>query len=211
MKRNLLQSSLLIQRLDAPLRDLRHQAAQRWAGLSAIGQRTITICAGLLVLGLSWALVYEPLQSSLIKNRLRIEALGVQATQMRAQAATVQSIRSMAPVAASATQTIADVAGLQGVFGSKAVVTIAIPSTPSTAAGVATFRVTVDQMPYSVLVDRLEQATGRYRVRVFSMSLTRGSATNATVAAPATAATTAATSPVTSTLVSGEIALVDSK
>ena len=170
MKRNLLQSTLLIQRLDAPLRDMRHQAVQRWAGLSAIGQRTITISAGLLMLGLSWALVYEPLQSSLIKNRLRIEALGVQAAQMRAQAATVQSIRSMAPVAAGATQTIADVAGLQGVFGSKAVVTIAIPSTPSTAAGVATFKVTIDQMPYSVLVDRplsrtrvLDVADARFR------------------------------------------------
>jgi type II secretory pathway component PulM len=180
-----------------PLRDLREQATQRWLALSSAGRRTIAICTALLAVGLGWALVYEPIQSSLTKNRLRIQELRVQAAQMREQATAVQSIRNMAPVAASATQSVADVAGLQSVFGSKTIVTIALNSTPGTAAGVATFKVAVDQVPYSVLIDRLEQATGRYRVRVLSMALAR------TATTPASAAT--------STLVSGELLLVDSK
>jgi type II secretory pathway component PulM len=179
-----------------PLRDIRDRATQRWSALSPAGRRTITICAALLAVGLSWALMYEPLQSSVTKNRLRIQSLRVQAAQMHEQAVAVQSILTMAPVAASATQSIADVTGLQGVFGPKAIVTIALNPMPSTPAGVATFKVAVDQVPYAELIDRLEQATGRYRIRVLSMTLARAAA------APPSATT--------STLVSGELLLVDS-
>ncbi|MCA2998610.1 MAG: type II secretion system protein M [Rhodocyclaceae bacterium] len=180
-----------------PLRDMRNHAVRRWAGLSWAGRRVITICAALLGMGLSWALVYEPLQSSLAKNRIRIQELRAQLSIMREQATAVQSIRTMAPVAASATLGVADVAGLQALFGPRTIVTIAINSSPGNATGVATFKVAVDQAPYSVLIDRLEQATGRYRVRVLSMTLVRSSAAPAQATMPA--------------LVSGEILLVDSQ
>jgi type II secretory pathway component PulM len=185
------------QKLLLPLSDMYQQLTRRWATLSRTGRRTITICAALLVAGLSWALVYEPIQSSLSKNRLRIQELRVQAAQMREQATAVQSIRTMAPVATIATQAVADVAGLQALFGPKTVVTIALTPMTGSAAGVATFKVALEQVPYSVLVDRLEQATGRYRVRVLSMALAR--------AIPTPPSST------TSTLVSGELLLVDSK
>lgn len=202
------------QSLLLPLNDIRQALTRRWATLSRTGQRTITICAALLAVGLSWALVYEPIQSSLSKNRIRLQELRVQAAQMREQAAIVQSIRTMAPVAATATQSIADVAGLQALFGPKTIVTIALNPTPGSAASVATFKVAVEQVPYSVLVDRLEQATGRYRVRVLSMALTRSSAMTTAMAAGvanAAAASVTTAAPTASSLVSGEILLVDSK
>ncbi|MFN5191762.1 MAG: type II secretion system protein GspM [Burkholderiales bacterium] len=178
-----------------PLRDMRNQAARRWSGLSWAGRRVITICAALLAMGLGWALVYEPLQSSLAKNRIRIQELRAQASIMRGQSAAVQSIRTMAPVAASATPSVADVAGLQALFGPRTIVTIAINPLPRNATGVATFKIAVDQAPYSLLIDRLEQATNRYRVRVLSMALARSSGAPPQATMPA--------------LVSGEILLVD--
>lgn len=180
-----------------PLRDMRNQAARRWSELSWAGRSAITICAALLAMGLTWALVYEPLQSSLAKNRVRIQELRAQASKMREQAAAVQSIRTMAPVAASATLGVADVAGLQTLFGPRTIVTIAMNQLPGNATGVATFKIAVDQAPYSVLIDRLEQATGRYRVRVLSMALARSSGAPSQATVPA--------------LVSGEILLVDSQ
>ena len=89
----------------------------------------------------------------------------------------------MAPVAATASLAIADIAQLQALFGPQATVSMAAGAvsannvnnainTPRSAG--TTFRVTVSQMPYANLIERLEQTSSRFRLRVVSASLLRG-------------------------------------
>ncbi len=157
----------------------------QWRLLSPGGQRGIAAVSVLLIVGLGWALVYQPLETSLQRDRARIAVLNGQLSRMQSQAAEVAQIRSTAPVAATANTTVADVAGLQAVFGPLASVTL-----QSKPGGVA-FSVAVSTQPYANVIDRLEQATARYRIRVASISLTRSAAS--------------------STAVSGDIVLVDAK
>jgi type II secretory pathway component PulM len=150
------------------------------------GKRTIAVASVLLIAGLIWALVYEPLQSSLKRNRERISELTSQTSRMREQAAEVARIRTTAAVAATANTAVADVAGLQAILGPQSTVSL----TNSPATGVS-FKIILSAQPYATLIDRLEQATAKYRVRIASLSLTRG-----TAAADAK-------------MVSGEVTLVD--
>jgi type II secretory pathway component PulM len=161
------------------------RADAQWRKLSPAGQRAITVVGILLVFGLGWALVYQPLQASQHRDRTRIATLTEQLSRMQAQAQEVAQIRTTAPVAATGATSIADVAGLQSIFGPTAAV--ALQSKPG---GIA-FAATVAAQPYAVVIDRLEQATARYRIRIASMTLTRN--------APASSA------------VSGEIVLVDAR
>jgi type II secretory pathway component PulM len=167
------------------------QAQSQWQRTTPAGKRYITVASALLIAGLGWALVYEPLQSGLKRNRERIAELSNQASRMRDQAAEVARIRATAPVAAVANTAVADVAGLQAILGPQSVVTL----TNSASSGIA-FKVSVSPQPYSSLIDRIDQATAKYRVRISSLSLTRSAGTPAGGgAAPK--------------LVSGEIVLVD--
>jgi type II secretory pathway component PulM len=137
----------------------------------------------LLVLGLGWALVYQPLQASQQRDRTRIAFLSTQISRMQQQAQEVTQIRTTAPVAANANTSVADVAGLQAIFGP--IATVALQSKPT---GIV-FTVSITAQPYANVADRLEQATARYRIRVAAIALSRSSPR--------------------STAVSGEIVLVD--
>lgn len=143
----------------------------RWQALSPAGQRVISVASVLLGTGLVWALVYQPIQASRDKDRVRIIGLQSQLQQMRAQAFEVQRLRTMAPVAASASLALADVAQLQAAFGPQASVSLAAGNTDQPVG--TTFRVSISQMPYANLVERLEQTRSRFRLRVVSASLTR--------------------------------------
>jgi type II secretory pathway component PulM len=174
---------ILLERTLAPAR-------QQWQQLTPTGKRNITIASIFLAIGLGWAFIYEPLQSSLKRNRLGIAEASSQASRMRDQAAEVARIRATAPVAATTNITVADVAGLQAILGPQSVVSLA----NSAKAGVS-FKITLSTLPYATLIDRLEQATAKYRVRIASLALTRD---------PAASTNGAATK-----LVSGEVILVD--
>jgi type II secretory pathway component PulM len=157
--------------------------ATQWHLLSPAGQRRMMGVGLLLVLGLGWALVYQPLQASQQRDRTRIAFLSAQISRMQQQAQEVTQIRTTAPVAANANTSVADVAGLQAIFGP--IATVALQSKPN---GIA-FTVSIKAQPYANVADRLEQATARYRIRVAAIALSRSSPR--------------------STAVSGEIVLVD--
>jgi len=145
----------------------------RWQALSPTGQRAISAVSALLTVGVVWALVYQPIQTSREKDRSRITSLQSQLRQMQAQANEVQQLRTMAPVAATASLLLADVVQLQTVFGPQASVSLAANTNRAEQPASMAFRVSISQMPYANLVERLEQTNARFRLRVLSAALTR--------------------------------------
>ena len=176
--------------MNARLTDIRAMLAERiaphWHALSPGGRRVIGLTGSLLVVGLLWALIVQPLQTSRTKNLVGIQHLHRQLAQMKIEAEEVQQLRNIAPVAASVASAIADAPQLQSIFGAQTTVTMAA-ALPAGSAARATnsvsFRVDVRNMAYADLVDRIEQATSRLRLRVVSASLSR-----AVEAAPGTVA-----------------------
>lgn len=145
----------------------------RWQALSPTGQRVISAVSALLMVGVVWALVYEPIQQSREKDRARITTLQTQLRHMQAQANEVQQLRTMAPVAATASLLLADVVQLQTVFGPQASVSLAANTKGAEQPVSMAFRISISQMPYATLVERLEQTSARFRLRVVSAALSR--------------------------------------
>jgi type II secretory pathway component PulM len=144
----------------------------RWHGLTERGRIAIVVAASLLSVGLFWALVYAPIQQSRLSNRAAIATNATQLALMRAQAAEVQQLRAMAPVAATSNRSLADTAGLSAIFGTTAAVSL----TAATAQTPAQFRVTLKDASFSSVIERLDAATLKYRLRVAGLELVRSPA-----------------------------------
>lgn len=145
----------------------------RWQALSPAGQRMITAVSALLTVGVVWAMLYQPIQQSRERDRARIKSLQAQLQQMQDQANEVRQLRTMAPVAATASLLLADVVQLQTVFGPQANVSLATNAKGAEQPASIAFRVSISQMPYANLIERLEQTGLRFRLRVLSAALTR--------------------------------------
>jgi type II secretory pathway component PulM len=143
---------------------------QRWDALTLTGKRAVLCASELLMLALVWAFVYLPLQQSRERSTRAIAALRADYTSMQRHAASLQALRTTAPVAASGSNALADVSSLQALFGPRALVSIA---QGTDAARSLRFKVVVNAMPYADWYDRTGAATARYKLNVLRMDLTR--------------------------------------
>ncbi len=136
----------------------------RWRSLTVQGQRVVLVVTTLVVLGLGWALVYAPLQTSRDRNNQRISTLKTQYTTMQDQSAELAKLRQIAPVAATRNQSLADQNSLQAIFGAEAKVAM-------TASG--EFRIVMPVVSYVEWLDRVDQTLARFRLRIVRMDIKR--------------------------------------
>ncbi len=136
----------------------------RWRSLTTRGQRFALLATTIVVLGLLWAWVYAPLQSSRDRNTQRIITMQAQHAVIQTQSAELAKLRSVAPVAATRNQTLADQNSLESIFGAAAKVNM-------TANG--EFRIVVPVVRYVEWLDRVDQALARFRLRIMRIDIKR--------------------------------------
>ncbi len=143
---------------------LMQRGLTRWRSLPLQGQRVVLVVTAIVLLGLGWALVYAPIQSSRDRNKQRIATLQAQYMTMQDQSAELAKLRQIAPVAATRNQTLADQNGLQAIFGAEAKVAMA-------ASG--EFRIVMPNVSYVEWLDRVDQTLARFRLRIVRMDIKR--------------------------------------
>lgn len=153
-----------IQRGLAPIiAEWQTQWQTRWQSLDPRARPVIAVMTLLLLVGLLWAYVYAPIQSSRIRNAERIVALQNQLATMRAQADEVRALNAVPPAASTNRQALADVAGLTALFG----------SAYSVRNDSGQFRVEAARVRYVDWLAKTDEATQRFRVRVGNVQIKR--------------------------------------
>ncbi len=136
----------------------------RWQTFSPSSRRVILMATAVLSIGLLWAFIYAPLQSSRAADVKRIAALQAQLQTMQRHAAEITALKSVAPAAAARVQTLADKNGLDSIFGAAGKVEMTAN---------ATFRVTSPRIRYADWLDGVDQALARFRLRIVSVDIKR--------------------------------------
>ncbi len=136
----------------------------RWQSFSEPSRRIILAATAVLLIGLFWAFIYQPLQTSRATDTKRIAALQTQLQTMQRQGAEIAALKSVAPVAASRGQILADKNSLDGIFGAAGRVEMTAN---------ATFRITTPRIRYADWLDGVDQALARFRLRIVSVDVKR--------------------------------------
>jgi type II secretory pathway component PulM len=141
------------------------RALSYWRNLDARSQWLLAGSATLLLLAAAYAYVWQPASAGRRALNLRIPALQKSLAVMKHEAAELKTMRALPAVTLGATpRAVADAATLQAMFGAAATVTA--------EAGVNRgFAISIGNIAYPALLDRIDAALARFRLRVNTLSV----------------------------------------
>ncbi len=135
-----------------------------WQTFSPQSRRIMLSAFAMLAVGLVWAFVYAPMQSSRKANAVRIANLISQQATMQRQAVELAALKSIAPVTSLRTKMLADKSALDGIFGAASKVDM---------TSNAEFRIVTARMRYVDWLDRVDQSLARFSLQITSLELKR--------------------------------------
>ena len=156
-----------------------HQLNEKWQSLPIARQRMLIVAFAALLLGLMWALIYQPIQASRAANKQRIHSSQLALAQMQRDAAEFKALNTIAPVAEKNIKANIDNIRLEALFGSSSKVT-------SLANG--DFQIVSNNLAYVDWLTKTDELISRYRVSIVEANIKRaeGSLVNATLTLKAT-------------------------
>lgn len=137
---------------------------EKWQLLPRARQRVLIAAFACLAIGLMWALVYEPIQTSRVMNTARIGTLQTSLAQMQRDAVTLKQLKTIAPVAEKNIKTNADSARLEAHFGAGSKVT---------TLGDGRFQIDSSNIQYADWLAKTDEALRRFNVNIAEINIKR--------------------------------------
>jgi type II secretory pathway component PulM len=137
----------------------------RWQRLPRQRQLLLLALVTLLLIGIFWGYVFQPIQSSRNLNKARINVLQTQLATMQRDAEEVQKLKSLAPAATINTRTYApNVKAFEDIFGAGSKVSV-------TNSG--EWQIDSTRIGYADWLDKTDQLIARYRLSVTNLNIKR--------------------------------------
>jgi type II secretory pathway component PulM len=134
----------------------------RWAAIPKPRQRLLIGITLLLIIGLSWAYIVQPMLASRVTNTKRIAVLQAQLANMQRDSNAIQSLQSIAPVADTNRKTFADSQKLEAIFG---------VNTKVAAMNDGGFRIESTRVNYADWLTKVDSALSRYRLNIVALEI----------------------------------------